>query len=134
MVRGIRGATTIESNTREDILERTMEMLEEIIVRNDIKREDIASAIFSVTEGLDAEFPAVAARKLGWIYTPLFCTKEMPVKGSLGNCIRVLLHVNSDKAQKDFTHIYLHKAKSLRPDLASEEKDKYYSSDAKKKN
>jgi len=132
MIRGVRGATSVESNTSEEILSRTMEMLDAIIERNNIKKEDIASAIFSVTDGLDAEFPAVAARKLGWIYTPLFCTREIPVKGSVPNCIRVLLHVNSEKEQKDFIHIYLHNARTLRPDLDSEEKDRYYSSDAAK--
>jgi chorismate mutase len=128
MVRGIRGATTVESNTREEILNKTRELLEKIVARNNIKQEDIASVIFSVTDEIDAEFPAVAARRIGWLYTPLFCTREIPVKGSLGKCIRVLLHVNSDKDQKDIIHIFLYDAVKLRPDLESEDKDKYYSS------
>ena len=128
-IRGIRGATTVENNTKEDIIEKTREMLELIVDKNGIKIDEIASAIFSVTDGIDAEFPAVAARKIGWIYTPLFCTREIPVQGALNNCIRVLIHVNSDKSQKDMIHPYLHGAKKLRPDLENEDKDKYYSSD-----
>ena len=81
-VRGIRGATTAASNTKEEIIEKTKEMLETLVRLNDIRIEDIVSAIFSVTEDLNAEFPAVAARKLGWMYTPLFCTIEIPVRGA----------------------------------------------------
>ncbi len=126
--RGIRGATTVDSNTREQIVSRTMELLDVLVEKNQIELEDIASAVFSVTEDLDAEFPAVAARKLGWIYTPLFCTREIPVPGSLGGCIRVLLHVNSQKRQEDMVHAYLHEAEKLRPDLHHQEKDRYYHS------
>ncbi len=125
-VRGIRGATTVESNNREEIINRTMELLDLLLRKNTFEVEDIASAVFSVTEDLDAEFPAVAARKLGWIYTPLFCTREIPVKGALQNCIRVLLHVNSDRRQEEMVHLYLYEAKKLRPDLEDSAKDKYY--------
>lgn len=128
-VRGIRGATTVESNTKEEIINRTKEMLEAVIERNNVQVEDITSAIFSVTDDLDAEFPAVAARKIGWIYTPLFCTLEIPVPGSLRKCIRVLLHVNSDRSQKEMKHIYLNGAQCLRPDLDVEDRNKYYFSD-----
>ncbi|MCX7677844.1 MAG: chorismate mutase [Spirochaetes bacterium] len=127
-LRGIRGATTVDANTKEQIISRTIELLEELTKRNGVKVEDIASAIFSVTEDLNAEFPAVAARKLGWLYTPLFCTREIPVPGSLGRCIRVLLHVNTDKKQEEMLHLYLHDAIQLRPDLDCEEKDRYYQS------
>ncbi len=115
--RGIRGATTVEMNTEEEVLGRTEELLSEIIVRNSLVIEDIASVIFSVTDDLDAVFPAKAARNLGWVYTPLFCTREIPVPGSLERCIRVLMHVNSDREQKEMVPVYLHKAKKLRPDL-----------------
>ena len=87
-VRGIRGATTVASNTKQEITEKTREMLETLVRLNDVRVEDVVSAIFSVTDDLDAEFPAVAARKLGWVYTPLFCTLEIPVPGSLRSCIR----------------------------------------------
>lgn len=127
-VRGIRGATTVESNSREQIISRTLEMLQSLVSENDVSPEDIASAVFSVTEDLDAEFPAVAARKMGWIYTPLFCTREIPVPGSLNRCIRVLIHVNSEKRQDEMLHLYLHEAEKLRPDLEQDIKDRYYMS------
>lgn len=128
-IRGIRGATTVSTNSKEEIIEKTGELLKEIGERNDLSPEDIASITFSVTEDLDAEFPAVAARKLEWLYTPLFCTREIPVPGSLEKCIRVLLHVNSEKPQKEMVQIYLYEAKKLRPDLDSNDVDKYYTSD-----
>lgn len=128
-VRGIRGATTVESDTREEIISRTKELLEAIIEKNSVSAEDIISAIFSVTGDVTAEFPAVAARKIGWIYTPLFCTLEIPVPGSLRKCIRVLIHVNSDRPQKEMKHVYLNGAQSLRPDLGEKDKNKYYFSD-----
>ena len=110
LVRGIRGATTVEENTREGIVSRTREMLQAVIRRNDINVEDVVSVIFSVTDDLNAEFPAVAARELGWIYTPLMCTREIPVPGSLKNCVRVLLHVNTEKRQHEIIHVYLYGA------------------------
>jgi chorismate mutase len=128
-VRGIRGATTTPANTKSDIAARTKEMLEALVRLNDIHNEDIASAIFSVTDDLDAEFPAVAARQMGWIYTPLFCTMEIPVQGSLKSCIRVLLHVNSERSQEEMKHVYLHDAEKLRPDLDTANKNKFYSSE-----
>lgn len=128
-VRGIRGATTADSNTKQEITEKTKEMLETVVRLNDIRVEDVVSAIFSVTEDLNAEFPAVAARKLGWVYTPLFCTLEIPVPGSLNSCIRVLIHVNSDRRQDEMKHVYLHEAKKLRPDLGSDSLDKFYTSE-----
>jgi chorismate mutase len=128
-VRGLRGATTAGKNSREDIIARTKEMLETLIEQNQIRAEDIASATFSVTDDLNAEFPAVAARELGWVYTPLFCVMEIPVRGSLRSCIRVLLHLNSDKRQDEMKHVYLHEAKKLRPDLGSPGADKFYMSE-----
>ncbi len=128
-VRGVRGATTVEKNSREEIVAKTLELLETLVGRNGISVEDIASAVFSVTDDVNAEFPAVAARKLGWIYTPLMCTREIPVPGSLQGCIRVLLHVNSDKAQDEMIHIYLYGARKLRPDLDAGLADRYYTSE-----
>ncbi|HOT43859.1 MAG TPA: chorismate mutase [Spirochaetota bacterium] len=128
-VRGIRGATTAPANTKSDIVARTKEMLETLVRLNDIRTDDIASAIFSVTEDLNAEFPAVAARQMGWLYTPLFCTMEIPVQGSLKSCIRVLLHVNTDLKQEEMKHVYLHEAEKLRPDLGTASKNKFYTSE-----
>ena len=113
-IRGVRGAITVENNQRAEILSATKELLQEIVKTNAFKLEDVASVIFTVTKDLDAEFPAVAAREIGWIDTPLMCSNEIPVKGSLAKCIRVLIHLNTDKSQKEINHVYLKKAVSLR--------------------
>jgi chorismate mutase len=117
-VRGIRGATTVERNTREDILDATIELLQLVIDANDIHVEDVASAIFSTTPDLDAEFPAIAARRhFGWSHVALSCTHEMAVPGSLPMCLRILLHINTDRTQEEVTHVYARGARVLRPDL-----------------
>lgn len=116
--RGIRGATTCEANTREEILEATRDMLERIIRSNDLRPEDIASAIFSTTPDLNAEFPAVAARQLGWLDTALMCTHEMAVPGSLQRCIRVLVHWNTTRQADEVVHVYIRGAVNLRPERA----------------
>lgn len=116
--RGIRGATTVEHNQREEILAATTELLQLMVRQNALQIEDIASAIFSLTEDLDAEFPAVAARELGWTHIALMCTRELPVPGSLSKCIRVLLHVNTTRSLTEIQHIYIHGAASLRPTFA----------------
>ena len=116
--RGVRGATTVTENTRDAILLATRQMLALMIRRNGIEATDIASALFTVTRDLDAEFPALAARQLGWIEVPLLCGYEISVSGSLEKCIRVLLHWNTDKPQSAIQHIYLHDAVKLRPDLS----------------
>lgn len=118
-VRGIRGATTASANTREEILAATREMLEVLIEANSVNSEEIASAHFSTTPDLNAEFPAVAARALGWTLVPLLCGHEMGVPGSLPMTVRVLVHVNTDVPQKDIHHVYLRGARALRPDLES---------------
>ena len=117
--RGVRGATTIEENTRDSVLLATRQMLALMIRRNEIDSVDIASATFTVTKDIDAEFPALAARQLGWLEVPLLCGYEISVEGSLQMCIRVLLHWNTDKAQKDIHHVYIHDAQKLRPDLSN---------------
>lgn len=116
--RGIRGATTVERNTKEEIFAATRELLETLVQRNELNTEDIASAIFTLTADLDAEFPALAARSLGWVEVPLLCTREIPVPGSLGMCIRVLLHVNTERRQSEMQHVYQRKAVALRPDVS----------------
>ncbi|OGC10931.1 chorismate mutase [candidate division WOR-1 bacterium RIFOXYA12_FULL_52_29] len=112
--RGIRGATTVESNSREEILAATKELLREMVAANALKIEDISSILFTLTADLNAEFPAVAAREIGWQETPLICAKEIEVPGSLPKCVRVLMHVNSNKEQKDIRHVYLKQAVNLR--------------------
>ena len=116
--RGVRGATTVTENSRDAILNATRQMLALLIRRNQIKSEDIASAIFTVTKDLSAEFPALAARQLGWLEVPLLCGYEIEVPGSLSLCVRVLVHWNTSLPQRDIQHIYIHDAVRLRPDLS----------------
>ena len=116
--RGVRGATTVPENSRDEILQATRQMLALMIRRNDIDSKDLASATFTVTKDLDAECPAYAARQLGWLNVPLLCGYEISVESSLQKCIRVLLHWNTDKTQDEVHHVYIHEAVKLRPDLS----------------
>lgn len=116
--RGVRGATTVEANTKEAILKATRQLLALIIRRNGIETKDVASAIFTVTRDLNAEFPALAARQMGWLDVPLLCGYEVEVPGSLMSCVRILLHWNTSRSQTDIHHVYIHDAIALRPDLS----------------
>ena len=116
--RGVRGATTVEANDRDEILKATRQLLALMIRVNEIRREDVACATFTVTKDLDQEFPALAARQLGWLDVPLLCSYEISVPGSLGMCIRVLVQWNTTKTQDEIHHIYTKEAKRLRPDLS----------------
>lgn len=116
LCRGVRGATTVTENSETAILEATREMLYIIIRANNIRAEDVASAYFTTTVDLNATFPALAARQLGWYDVALLCGHEMQVPHSLGFCIRVLIHWNTKRKAEDIVHVYLREAKSLRPD------------------
>jgi chorismate mutase len=116
--RGVRGATTCAENTREEILSATRQLVALMVRRNGIDAKDVASAIFTTTPDLNAEFPALAARQLGWLDVPLLCGHELAVPGSLPRCIRVLVHWNTAKAQSEIQHIYIRDAVKLRPDLS----------------
>lgn len=118
MVRGVRGAITVESNTAEAIRRAVHRLLAAMVARNGIEQEEIASVIFSTTKDIDAETPAFGARQMGWTSIPLFCTQEMEVPEVLARCIRVLIHVNTDKSQDEIRHVYLDGAVALRPDIA----------------
>jgi chorismate mutase len=115
--RGVRGATTADSNSREDILTAGRQLLALMIRVNGIESQDVASVVFTTTRDLDAEFPALAARQLGWLDVPLICTNEIDVPGAMGRCIRVLLNWNTDKRQDEVHHVYIKDAVRLRPDL-----------------
>jgi chorismate mutase len=117
LVRGVRGATTVENNTRDEILTATRQLFALMIRLNGIEKEYVASAMFSVTTDLNAEFPALAARQLGWLDVPLLCTYEIDVTGSLKKCIRILINWNTEKSQPDIKHVYIKDAVRLRPDL-----------------
>ena len=116
--RGVRGAITVEENSRQSILQNTRQLLALMIRRNDIAADEVASAIFSVTPDLTAEFPALAARQLGWVDVPLLCTNEISVPDSLPRCVRILVNWNTERPQKEIVHIYLREAVALRPDLS----------------
>jgi chorismate mutase len=116
--RGVRGATTVDHNDREEVLAATRQLLALMFRRNGMEKADVASAIFTTTPDLDAEFPALAARQLGWLEVPLLCGHEIAVPGSLPRCIRVLVHWNTDRPQQEIHHIYVRDAIRLRPDLS----------------
>ncbi len=117
--RGIRGATTVSRNDREEILAATHELLLSLQTANGFAKERLAAAWFTVTPDLDAAFPAAAARDLGWDQVPLLDAQEIPVPGALPRCIRVLLLWNTDVPQSSVQHVYLRQAAALRPDLAA---------------
>jgi len=116
--RGVRGATTANENSSQDILLETRRLLAMMIRSNGIEPRDVTSAFFSVTADLNAEFPALAARQFGWIDVPLLCTNEIDVPRALGKCIRILIHWNTDVSQEEIQHVYLKEAVQLRPDLS----------------
>jgi len=115
-VRAVRGATTVERDEPVPIREATRELLERIAARNALTAEDVISVVFTVTSDLTSEFPARAARDMGWTDVPLLCTTEIPVRGALPRCIRVLLHVESARGRGGIEHVYLRGAAALRPD------------------
>ncbi len=117
IVRGIRGATTCAHDDAAEILAATEELLREIVAANGFAVEDVASALFTVTPDLISEFPAAAARRIGWTLVPLLNFTEIGVPGRLARCIRVLVHVNTERAQDEIVHVYLREARGLRPDL-----------------
>lgn len=118
--RAIRGATTADSNTAEDIHEATIEMLRTLLALNDMQPDDLVSLFFTTTSDLNATFPAVAARELGLEQIPLMCAHEMNVPGALDMVVRVLVHVNTAKEPSEIRHVYLKRAIELRPEWAVE--------------
>lgn len=117
LTRGVRGATTVEANTVESIIDGTKELLAAILKANDVDVEYVASAFFTATPDLNAEFPALAARDMGWNHVALLCGHEMNKPGSLPMCVRILLHINTDKPANEIKHVYLRGARVLRPDI-----------------
>jgi chorismate mutase len=117
--RGIRGATLVAANAKEDILAATKELLQAIIESNQVKREAVACVFFTTTPDLNAEFPALAARQLGWTDVALMCAQEMNVPHSLSRCIRVLVLFNTEKKAEQITHVYIRGAEALRQVMES---------------
>jgi chorismate mutase len=121
VVRGVRGAITVDRDTSDSVLDATRILLNAILAENQgLVVSDIAAAIFTVTQDISSAFPALAARQMGWTQVPMMCSQEIPVPGSLPFCIRVLLLWNTSRGQNEIKHIYLREALSLRPDIGSQ--------------
>jgi chorismate mutase len=119
-IRGIRGAITVAADESDLVLQATRELLDEILAENaGMQPEDIASAIFTVTDDLTSTFPAQAARQMGWDMVPMLCAREIPVPSSLPRVIRVMVHWNTEVPQSEIKHVYLRDAVKLRPDLVA---------------
>jgi chorismate mutase len=119
-MRAVRGATTVESDDAEQVVSATRELLTTLAERNAIAHDLVISAIFTVTPDITSEFPARAARELGWVDVPLLCAMEIPTSRGLTHCIRVLLHIETELPRSALRHVYLRDAKELRPDLSDE--------------
>jgi chorismate mutase len=118
MIRGVRGAITVNQNDEGEIVAAAEKLLREVISANNIIPNDVASIFMSATDDVNAAFPAKALRNIdGWTYVPVMCMKELAVPGSLRKCIRVMIHVNTETPPEDINHIYLEGAAGLRPDL-----------------
>ncbi|MFZ9089805.1 MAG: chorismate mutase [Planctomycetaceae bacterium] len=119
-IRGIRGAITVDQDEPEQVRSAARELMEAILSRNQIADfDDVISAVFTTTADVCSAFPAEAARAMGMHHVPLLCAQEIPVPGSMPRCIRILLHVNSDRKPAEIEHVYLRDAERLRPDLKS---------------
>jgi chorismate mutase len=118
MIRGVRGAITVNENDEQEIISATERLLKEAVTSNDIAPDNVASIFISATDDVDAAFPARALREMdGWTYVPVMCMQELAVPGSLQKCIRIMIHLNTEKTQEEIKHIYLEGAAGLRPDL-----------------
>lgn len=122
VTRGIRGATTIENNEEKEVLEHTKQLVEEMITQNDVQPTHVSHVFISVTEEIDAVFPAKALRELtDWTYVPVMCMREVPVQNSLPKCIRVMMVTHTTKEQHEIEHVFQKEAIQLRPDLVKKE-------------
>ena len=117
-VRAIRGAVQVAANDRAEILVGTAELVTEVMNRNELSTEDVISVIFTATADLTAEFPALAARKLGFQEVPLLCATEIDVPGAMPHVVRLMMHVETGKSRSALQHVYLHGATALRLDIA----------------
>ena len=116
-VRALRGATTVDRDERDEVVAATVELLETLLERNSVARGDLISVIFTATPDVTSEFPAAAARKIGISDIPLLCAQEMDVADGVGHCIRVLVHLYTDRDYGSLRHVYLGRARQLRTDL-----------------
>jgi chorismate mutase len=116
-VRALRGATTVDDDTAEQITERVVELMEQLFVRNDLDKDDLVSIIFTATDDVRAKFPAEAARQFGVGDVPLLCARELDIVSGTPRCIRVLMHLYTDRPASELRHVYLEGAQGLRDDL-----------------
>jgi chorismate mutase len=119
MVRGLRGATTVEFDSPEQVTERSQELMLRLMERNELVEDDIVSALFTATADVTSVFPATAVREIGFGAVPLLCAAEIAVPGAMPLCIRVLLHAYTTRTRDEIHHVYLHGAQGLRDDLPS---------------
>jgi chorismate mutase len=117
MVRGLRGATTVDHDSPDQVTERSQELIVALMERNDLVEDDIVSVLFTATADVTSIFPATAIREIGFGAVPLLCAAEIAVPGAMQRCIRVLLHVHTTKSKDEIHHVYLHGAQGLRDDL-----------------
>lgn len=116
-VRAVRGATTLDRDDHEHLIERTQELIHLVFERNGLDEDDLVSIVFTATMDITSGFPAEAAREAGFVHTPLLCARELEVDGGIERCVRVLVHAYTDRAKDELRHVYLHGARQLRTDL-----------------
>jgi len=116
-VRALRGATTLEHDAREHLIERTQELIATLFERNGLHEDDLVSLVFTATDDISSAYPAEAARDAGITHVPLLCARELEIDGGIPRCIRVLVHTYTDADPRDLRHVYLHDARQLRTDL-----------------
>ncbi|MEX2550215.1 MAG: chorismate mutase [Nitriliruptoraceae bacterium] len=116
-VRALRGATTLETDEREHLFERTQELIAGVFERNELTEDDLISIIFTATDDVRSAYPAEAAREAGITHVPLLCTRELDIDGGIGRCIRILIHAYTTRTAHELRHVYLHEARQLRTDL-----------------
>ncbi len=116
-LRGLRGATTVDADTTEQVNERVVALVEEMLRRNDIDKDDLVSVVFTATDDIHSMFPAAAAREIGFGDVPLICARELEIDGGTPMCVRIMMHINTEKARGELHHVYLEGAKGLRDDL-----------------
>ena len=117
MVRGLRGATTVDTDSPDQVTERSQELIVALMERNELAEDDIVSMLFTATADVTSIFPATAIREIGFGAVPLLCAAEIAVPGAMPRCIRVLLHIHTTKSKDEIHHVYLHGAQGLRDDL-----------------
>jgi len=118
-VAAIRGATTLDSDTRDEVVARTQELVKRVMDVNELEPDDVISMLFTASQDVRSEFPAAAVRALGFGDVPLLCALELAVEGSMPRCIRLMMHVEGERDRRSYSHVYLHGAVALRPDLVA---------------